>query len=258
MATALSKDRPLNVVVPAPGVPGVPPTAGGRRDAVLPAASVGNKKDSVELLLEGIAGPRPGRVRTTPQTGGEASAAYHAEHGLHRGQATHDAEPKVLVERPVTPQSIPLSVTMPRGLPTPSLRSIDATLVTRDDLRRRIVVAFVAGLLVVLGLFVVLRLTSRGAEDATTLLPASSPATPPPPMPGVPEPAAPAVTSMPKGPALAMSAADEPTGSAESASGGAAAAASVAPPRRHRPRSASPAAAPSASAVDLGEFKTKF
>jgi hypothetical protein len=39
-------------------------------------------KDSVELLLEGMAGPRPERRKTTPQSDGEASAAYHAEHGL--------------------------------------------------------------------------------------------------------------------------------------------------------------------------------
>lgn len=98
------------VVVPAPGV-----AVGGSRasgDAVPDALQ---RKDSVELLLEGMSGPRPDRPKTTPQTGGEASAAYHAEHSLHAGHRAVGAEPKVLVERLVTPRAIPVAV-RERGL----------------------------------------------------------------------------------------------------------------------------------------------
>src|ERR1019366_5490119 len=57
-------------------------------------------KDSVELLLEGMAGPRPDRRKTMPQSDGEASAAYHAAHRLRPARPASEPGPKVVVERP--------------------------------------------------------------------------------------------------------------------------------------------------------------
>src|ERR1700734_1368497 len=67
---------------------------------VVPAASkVKANKNSVELLLEGMQGPQPERPKTTPQTDGQASASYHAEHGVRPARTSPDEEPKVVVER---------------------------------------------------------------------------------------------------------------------------------------------------------------
>jgi hypothetical protein len=153
--------RPLGIVVPPPSVP--PPA-----QASLEAG--GARKDSVELLLEGMAGPRPDRTKTTRQTHGEAAAVYHTEHEVHRGWPSFDEEPKVLVERPPTPRAIPLAA---RARRVAALRSTNpplgaqATVSTGRGLKRRIVTALVAGLLVVTGLFALLPLTlSAPAGDS--------------------------------------------------------------------------------------------
>ncbi len=247
------KETPLNIVVPAPSTP---VTA----IDVAPGATA-QKKDSVELLLEGMAGPRPVRVRTTPQTGGESSASYHAEHGVHRGQAPLEAEPKVLVERPAVESTEPspaISID-PNARPTspPSgLRAGDLTVVTRDDLPSRLVVAFVAGLLVVVALFLVLRVMSSRAPDDVVAGPApprlTVPAGPPPEVqvlaPVPPAREAPLASALPLEPAAGVPANEEaaPPASEHAAPGG----------QRRRP--AARGSVPSSSNANLGEFKTKF
>src|ERR1700722_13562066 len=95
-----SARRPMAVTVPAPSVRPRSP------DAITPpeltpiaapvTATPPPTKDSVELLLEGMAGPRPDRRKTTPQSDGEASAAYHAEHRVRRARTSEPAGPKVV------------------------------------------------------------------------------------------------------------------------------------------------------------------
>lgn len=239
------KDTPLNVVVPAPRSLGAPFGQGHGESGIGP----GHKKDSVELLLEGIAGPRPGRARTTPQTGGEASAVYHAEHDVHPGQAPFEAQSKVLVERPATPRAIPVPAIERRAASLrPALRSTDPTVVTRDDLRRRLVIAFVAGLLVVLGLFVVLRLTSARPPDET--VPAAVPGPH-----AVVTPSATASAPLPAASAAPTGEVDTPAPPTEAAPAVPSSAPSAKPARHRRHSAGSPAPA---SSADLGEFKTKF
>ena len=69
---------------------------------VVPASSpVKPRKDSVELLLDGMQGPQPERPKTMPQTDGQSSASYHAEHMVRPARTSPDEEPKVVVERPL-------------------------------------------------------------------------------------------------------------------------------------------------------------
>jgi hypothetical protein len=117
-------------------------------------------KDSVELLLEGMAGPRPERRKTTPQSDGEASASYHAEHGVRRAGASEPPGPKVLVDRPVAG----MVLREKRPSPGPSKhggRDAISTFVPARVIRRRAAMALVAGMLIVLLSFMALRLTSR-------------------------------------------------------------------------------------------------
>ena len=104
----VSARRPMAVTVPAPSVrPRPGPSAITPPELTPIAAPVSMTptptKDSVELLLEGMAGPRPDRRKTTPQSDGEASAAYHAEHRVRRARTSEPAGPKVVVERPAAP-----------------------------------------------------------------------------------------------------------------------------------------------------------
>jgi hypothetical protein len=250
------KDTPLNIVVPSPQAQ-VQAQVGlaGQGESAAVGVGGGQKKDSVELLLEGIAGPRPGRARTTPQSAGEASAVYHAEHSVHRGQAPLEEASKVLVERPPTPREIPLTASVRRMASlNPGPRSSDPTVVTRDDLRRRLILAFVAGLLVVLGLFLVLRLTSSRAPDETPSLVVSASA-------AIAAPPAGAAASAAIAPASSDVVADPPPAPETSHAVASAAPAPVPekPARNGHRRHASGSGAPAASSsTDLGEFKTKF
>jgi hypothetical protein len=122
-----------------------------------------NTKDSVELLLEGMAGPRPERRKTTPQSDGEASAAYHAEHGLRPARTSSAPGPKVMVER--TAGGAPLVRDRPVVAPAPKVpigsREAFSTFVPARVLRRRVALALVAGVLIVLLSFMTLRLTGK-------------------------------------------------------------------------------------------------
>jgi cytoskeletal protein RodZ len=93
-----------------------------------------------------MGGSRPDRTKTTPQTGGEASAAYHAEHSLRAGHSAHDEEMKVLVDTvrlPAAAESSELSLRC----------ASEPTHVMQSRLGPRIVVAALAGLLVVAAIF---------------------------------------------------------------------------------------------------------
>jgi hypothetical protein len=220
-----SPGRAIRIDVP-------PPTT---RSAAGPAPPLAqSKKDSVELLLEGMTGPRPDRTRTTPQSDGQAAAAYHARHGVRAARTEQEREPKVLVER--WSLSAILRDVRPGALsatePTPRM-------VVRGLLARRVVTATLAGLIVVLALFVVLRMTSAtpsSNEPAAT----------------VPEPVATAA-------AVQASASAAPV---EATAEGPPSVATPAPPESatpaSRPRRRVPRAAPASPGGNLGEFKTTF
>lgn len=176
--------RPMAVTVPAPSVrprPGpsaiTPPEF---RPIAAPSSAPSSNKDSVELLLEGMAGPRPDRRKTTPQSDGEASAAYHAEHGVRRARTSEPAGPKVVVERPAPAGSSRERPSSPRAVkPAPGLQDALSTFVPARVLRRRAAMALVAGVLIVLLSFMALRLTGRRdapapASTAETMEPPTS------------------------------------------------------------------------------------
>ena len=212
-------------------------------------------QDSVELLLEGMAGPRPERRKTTAQSDGEASASYHAEHGVRRARTSEPAAPKVVVQRPA------LGAVVAERPPTPVRPSREAlsTFVPGRVLRRRVAMAIVAGGLFVLLSFMALRLTDRhdGAASARPVETPSGPAAMPE-APAVTPAATTEIVSMPTiAPTPSPPAAEARADDARTAP----AATSGSTHHRHadtepaRPRAAGDAPP---STGDLGEFKSKF
>lgn len=155
-----------------PAGPPLPPRPAGRQD-------------SVEMLLDGMSAPQPERQKMTPQSAGEAAAAYHAEHPVHPARTSPDEEPKVIVERP------PL-------VPTVRVQreQVKAIIEAADEMRRareaadaaqapvpvsmgpRVLIAAVAGLVVVLVIFLLARGSGAGAGKetrATTVTPTGGP-----------------------------------------------------------------------------------
>jgi hypothetical protein len=166
-----------NAVTPAAGLrvaPGRPASAA--LSSVLPLAK--NSKDSVELLLDGMTGPRPDRRKTTPQSDGEASASYHARHGVHPSHALGEPGPKVVVERAAEPSS-PLATadTVPTP-PPPAASAAETTVVPPRALGRRIAMAVLAALLIVLAAFIAMDVGSPRAQG-TAPAPAQAQAAPP-------------------------------------------------------------------------------
>jgi hypothetical protein len=225
------------------------------------AAPPSLSKDSVELLLEGMTGPRPDRRKTTPQSDGEASAAYHAEHGLRPARSSSEPGPKVVVERPV-PSAAPSRpralVAAPGRAPGSALGSREAlsTFVPGRVLRRRVAMAILAGVLIVLLSFMALRISEErhavGPVPATPDHPAVPTATAQAPTPpseavsaaGPVEPA----TPPPATPPPTATATPEPPAPAAHAS-------ATGTTRHHHMASEAPSAAPTG---DLGEFKARF
>jgi hypothetical protein len=166
--------RSRGVVVPPPsglGPNAVTPPAGMRVAPSAPAAKAAypalsrakESKDSVELLLDGMAGPSPERRKTTPQSDGEASASYHARHGVYPGHALAEPGPKVVVERAAEPLSDPDTVPTP---PPPAANAADTTVVPPRALSRRIAMAVLAALLIVLAAFILMDLGSSRPQSA--------------------------------------------------------------------------------------------
>jgi hypothetical protein len=155
-------NRPLGIVVPGPGLstmtPTPPPSAA--QQAIL------KNKDSVEILLEGMTDQRLERTRTTPQSDGQASAAYHAAHAPHAPGPVppNDDGPKVVLDRPLTPTAV-----SPRQSPAPvRAQAVESTVVPPGRLGRRVAVAAAAGLLVAAAVFLVLEMALRQGAGAGT------------------------------------------------------------------------------------------
>jgi hypothetical protein len=263
--------------------PGVgPPAQGGKAMGVTvppssrppvagPAsASPARKKDSVELLLDGIAGPRPDRPKTTPQTAGQASAAYHAEHAVLAAKTSPDEQPKVLVELPTTAPPDPAPTVRIDPAARARARAEVATYISPAQLLPRAVVAVLAGLVVVAGIFAVVEaVTKRPAPAPESAAPPFAgpgmPATPAEPAPIAPSAASPASAASPPS-AAASAVMAVPEGPVEAPPPAAAVETQepVAPSARARrfarPSGAGHAKAGGASSAhsDLGEFKTSF
>jgi hypothetical protein len=150
-------DRPLGIVVPAPGASTMTPSP-------LPTAAqqaVLANKDSVEILLEGMTDQRAERTRTTPQSDGQASASYHSAHTPHASEhVPNDDVPKVLLDRPLTPTTV-----SPRLSPPPvRARAVEMTAPPAARLGARVAIAAVAGVLVAGVVFLVLEMAVKRAS----------------------------------------------------------------------------------------------
>jgi hypothetical protein len=224
---------------------------------VVPASMrIKPRKDSVELLLDGMQGPQPERPKQMPATDGQSSASYHAEHGVRPARTSPDEEPKVVVER--APQAPTTRIDRNKvqaviEAAEARRRALNATADVPHQIGPRVIVAIVAGLVVVLGLFVVAKLMMGGTATATV----SAPATPP-------TPVSAAATAMPTSsstPTPTPSSTPTPTPTPETASADTAAAsrpvATAWPPASVKPAKTPPVAPRStAGSSDIGEFKT--
>jgi len=249
--------RRLGIVVPAPGVLATPfpPTA-----ATPDPPAEAPRKDSVELLLEGMGEQRLDRPKTTPQSDGEASATYHTEHTVHPSEHPPPEDPaKVLLDRPQTPTAIQLRRSLRAPRSGSKNREAAPTMLTPSRVGRRVLVAAMAGILVVVAFFLVLELAIRRTPIAATpaaspaqvsQTPASSaaPAAPPVPVEG---PAAP--ISNPPAEAIAATA---PTTSATARARAPTQLVQV--PKRHAKPAVSASPSTALPSGDLGEFRTSF
>jgi hypothetical protein len=256
----------------------VVPSAGSPARAFPPP--IASKKDSIELLLAGLADSRPDRTRTAPQTDGEAAVVYHAEHAVRAGSSPSVQPSRVLIERPPTPRAIPLAAHAQRTRARSMSAAESTTAVTEKSRRdvplvRRTMIALVAGLFVVIVIFGTLRSVTfqRDAEDTVSIAPAAAvpvspmPSVPPvPPVPPVvsavapPTAAAPEVAQPSPRPIAAPQASPSPAAEPSATGVVSAASALQRPPTFVRRRRMRPLMVPmpSATASSVGEFKTSF
>ena len=123
--------------------------------------------DSIDVLLDGITGGGHGREkpRVTPETRGEASAAYDGEHKLLPKQPTPVPEESVIVARSQQAATLRIDRAQLAGMspsPTPAsvrpvMRGGEPTVVTPRTQGPRVVIALFAAILVVFGIFLVLK-----------------------------------------------------------------------------------------------------
>lgn len=221
---------------------------------VVPASSaVKPRKDSIELLLEGMQGPQPERPKTTPQTDGQASAAYHAEHLVRPARTSPDEEPKVVVERPHQPPTTRIDRSKVQAIVEQAdaqRRAMETTAVLPQQVAPRVIVAVVAGLVVVLGLFVVLKLATGDDKGSRRAAPPVAATATPLPATAVPPPPATTMAVAPANPAVEP--AEQPAVESPSPSP-----APATPPASPRPK-APARTAPASGAPNLGEFKTTY
>jgi hypothetical protein len=208
---------------------------------VVPVAAPFAKKDSVEILLDGITGPQPERTKTTPQTDGQASAAYHARHDVRPARTSPDAEPKVVIERAQHAPTLRID-----RAKLHAAGSLDPTAVVPAQVGPRIVAAVVGGLVVVLLLFVATRLTFPQAPSPSA---SPSPAPLASEIPAVPSARASQAPPAAESAAPSNNVAEKPAVPAPPL----VSATAVTPPRpRARPTP------PASSSPDWGELKTTF
>jgi hypothetical protein len=145
---------------------------------LIPArAAVPPKKDSVELLLDGMQGPQLERPRLTPQTDGQSHAAYHAEHLVRAAHTTPGEEPKVVVER----RTLPATTRLDRAKVLAAIEQAEAqrralaTAAVPRPIVPRVVLALIAGLLVAMGVFAAIVRFRAQIERSVSLTARSTP-----------------------------------------------------------------------------------
>jgi hypothetical protein len=240
-------EQPMGIVVPSLAGDGTPEGADLRVDY----------DESVDVLLEGIAREQPEWPRTA-HAPGPTTVSHGTEAVIPRPQASRRDEPKVVIAQP------PLGETLQVGRAGVSVPRVDpkawteSTAVASPSLAPRIGIAMVAGLVVVIAIFIALQRTSRdrGLEATGTGSPVQLATTAGAAMPAaaVPE----AVATGAGGPMAAEAAAPVSTASATAASSGSRKGAPPAarPMNKTKPRPSAPA--PKPSGTDLGEFKGAF
>jgi hypothetical protein len=244
-----------------PGLgPAAPPLPRAAPPPVRPAGPAG-RQDSVELLLEAMNSPQPERQKMTPQSAGEAAASYHAEHPVHPARTSPDEEPKVIVERPLLAPTVRVDRQKLQGV----IEAADAKRRAEEaeaeaaaqervpvSMGPRVLIAAVAGLVVVLGIFVLARRVIGGTAGGATATATATATT-----------AATATASATATATATVAASGTSTGIPVSDT---TATAAAPPPTAHVPISALPAAPatakpkprPTATSGDLGEFKPTF
>jgi hypothetical protein len=257
--------------LPPPRGPSRPPLPPATAAAVSVAAQTGPKKDSVELLLDGMPSVQPQQPRTTPQTAGQSSAAYHAEHAVRPAHTSPDDMPKVVVERGPQHQTVRLDrarlqAVIEQAQEVKARRQQEQLEPLEQDtgmpMSLRIAIAVVAGLAVVLGIF----LFARASQSSTAPAPAATVARAAPPLASAAS-APSAASAAPAMPAPSVSAAattpvPAPSDTQMSSTPPIAVSPAAPPPLstgatpRPKPRSSAPAA--TGGGTDLGEFKTTF
>jgi hypothetical protein len=217
--------------------------------AVRASAPAGQKKDSVELLLDAMQGPALERPRIAPQTDGQSSAAYHTQHEVRPAHTEPDEQPSVVVER------VPMSPTLKIDR-TQLAGAIEAAKAARladkmasepppVTLGPRVVIAMVAGLAVVLVLFLVAR-SSLQRKNAGAAVPSP------------PDPLVTATTTPAPLPSAILAAPSAVVAASPSAAPVASTAPSALPTAPTAPSRTRPRGAPPAGTGDMGEFKTTF
>src|ERR1700690_311062 len=238
---------PMGIIVPSVASDGTPPAP---EESLL----VLEDDDSVDVLLEGIAREQPEWPRTAPQppVDGQPTAAHAALHVNPPPPAVRNHEPKVVID----PASLGQTIRVERSV----VANVDprewteTTAATAQSLVPRVVIAVIAGLVVVMVIFVALRRTSR--ERAAEVIETTAPVQPTAAA-AAPSVAAPLATAT-ESPASAPPVGSEVASGAPGPSAGSANAGSrkASPPGKAttRPRQRS-LAAPKPSGADLGEFK---
>jgi hypothetical protein len=136
---------------------------------VVPSVAASKANDSVDLLLEGISREQPQRPRTTSQTEGQSTAAYHVEHAIRAAQALPADEPKVVIAQPALGGT--QRIARPQGGDAKAWTETTAS--SSQSLAPRVAIAIVAGLAVVMVIFVALQRTSPEQPAASTGAPAT-------------------------------------------------------------------------------------
>jgi hypothetical protein len=246
---------PSSPATPQPHGP-LPPPAAAPGSA--PRARASKPHDSVDVLLEGMTGPQPDRTNTTPQTDGQASASYHAEHSLKPAHTDPGEEPSVVVEHRRLPPTIRIDrskipmdpipgSTMGRPATPADMEpwaprpQQEPTYVLPKPVGPRVLLAVGAGIVVVLALYLVVRVASRTPTPTATVGRASAPSVVVPPAAVLPPPS--------PQPLATVDVSSLPVASATASQSAPSAASSG----RIRPRG--PATAPSG---DIGEFRPTF
>jgi len=254
---------------PGVGPPSQPPMASAMpvhrtppMGIIVPASSqVKPNKDSVELLLDGMQGPQPERPKTMPQTDGQSSASYHAEHMVRPARTSPDDEPKVVVERPLQAPTTRIDRAKVQAVIDAAdarRRAMEATAVLPQQIAPRVIVAIVAGVVVVVGLFVVFQVT-MGTPAKTTA--GTTPVASRPAVVAAVAPPAPVAATTPTTQATASTdpaVSPVPTESATAASRPSASATPWWANPSAKPRNPRPAPTATAGSGDIGEFKTTF